>query len=158
MRTVLKTKVVAWVFVALVVSLAWLIDSFVPFVTAMKQRLAETPNKTFDVVFGVINFEYVVVARFLGPWAPAPDSLAGVLLKMGLAFAPMIGAALLIRQVAVWVLDHHHRHPASWICSECRAENHQLCRGALLFMSHASGGAQPCHCEHCALERLTSVP
>jgi hypothetical protein len=150
MRALLKPHLLGLVVVFLA-SFAWLRDSFVQFATGIGERLAEALNLISSVVSGVSAVEYVVVAKFFGPWAPAADSSSALILKVVLAFAPIVCVGVLIGKLAFWSVRLRHPQGASWICSECLAGIHQRCRGALFSVSH--GGAQRCHCEHCALNR-----
>lgn len=76
---------------------------------------------------------------------------AEALFVMGLVIATVIGVGVLIRKRG-WLADGR-QHAQPWICPACQAGNHQRCKGALWLVSRTREGAQPCHCEHCALNR-----
>ena len=150
MRELLKPKLLGLI-VVLLASLAWLPDWSVQFAIGIGHRLAEALNLISGVVSGVSAVEYAVVAKFFGPWTPAADSSSALILKIVLAFVPMVCVGVLMGKLAFWSARLRHPQSASWICSECLTGLHQRCRGALFSVSH--GGAQRCHCEHCALNR-----
>jgi hypothetical protein len=151
MRTVIKFKL--WG-VMLAVAVAWIFGTFVPLVNEIVERFTDTLGEALRVALpGVTSAEYAVVATFLGPLAPASGSSAQVLLRMGLVFAPVAGAVLLIRKLAFPSANRAPEQPQLWICLACRAGNHQRCRGAILFLSRTGDGPQPCHCGECALNR-----
>jgi hypothetical protein len=150
MRALLKPKLLGLIVVFLA-SLAWLRDWSVQFAIGIGERLAEALNLISGVVSGVSAVEYVVVAKFFGPWAPAADSSSALILKIVLAVVPIVCVGVFIGKLAFWSVKPRHPQGAWWICSECFTGIHQRCRGALFSVSH--GGAQRCHCEHCALNR-----
>ena len=152
MRTVIKFKL--WG-VMLAVTLAWLFGTFVPLVNEIVQRFTDTLGEALRVVLpgGMASAEYAAVATFLGPLAPASGSSAQILLRVGLIFAPVAGAALLVRKLAFPSGHRAPNQPQLWICLACRAGNHPRCRGAILFLSRTGDGPQPCHCGECALNR-----
>lgn len=150
MRALLKPKLLGLIVVFLA-SLAWLRDWSVQFAIGIGERLAEALNQISGLVSGVSAVEYVVVAKSFGPWAPAADSSSALILEIVLAFVPIVCVGVLIGKLAFWSIRLRRPQGAAWICSECLTGIHQRCRGALFSLSH--GGAQRCHCEHCALNR-----
>ena len=148
-RTIVKIK--SW---TLIVGLAWLFGTIVPFANDIERLLTEALTETVCVVLpGALTAEYTVVATLLGPLAPTAGSDGEVLLRMGLVIASVTGVGVLIGEL-VWLVDRGHRQrPQTWICPACSAGNHQQCRGALLLVARTSEGARPCQCEHCTLNR-----
>src|SRR5215469_6290187 len=135
MRALLKPKLLGLIVVCLA-SLAWLHDLTVQFAIGIGERLAEALNLISAVVSGVSAVEYVVVAEFFGRWAPAADSSSALILKIVLAFVPIVCVGVLIGKLAFWSVEPRHPQGASWICSECLTGIHQRCRGALFSVSH----------------------
>ena len=151
MRTVIKFKV--WG-VMLAVAIAWVFGTFVPLANEIVERFADVLGKMLRVVLpGMASAEYDVAATFLGPLAPDPGSSGAMLLRMGLIFAPLAGAVLVIRRLAFPSGHRDPEQPQLWICLACRAGNHPRCRGAVLFLSRTGEGPQPCHCGECAQNR-----
>jgi hypothetical protein len=150
MRELLKPKLLGLAVVFLA-SLAWLPEWSVQFAIGIGERLAEALNQISGVVSGVSAVEYVVVAKSFGPWAPAADSSSALILKIVLAFVPIVCVGVLIGKLAFWSVRLRHPQRASWICSECLMGIHRRCRGARFSLSH--GRAHRCHCEHCTLNR-----
>ena len=150
MKTVLKIKTWPLLITGLLV---WVLGTVVPIANDIAERLDHALTEKSEVVLAAITNGGASVMAMLGPLRPTRGSFAEVSMEVVLVLVPVSVAGLFIGTIALWSRNRHSELTNSWVCSHCRAGQHRLCRGALLFVSRANGGAEPCRCEECALNR-----
>ncbi len=150
MKSVLKIKTWPLLITGILV---WLLGTAVPIASDMAERIARAVGGRCNAVLAALSAAGSTAMTMLGPLRPAPGSLAEACVEVALMLVPVGVVGLLIGKLALWPTRYHARTAKPWICSHCRAGEHRLCRGALLFASRARGGAEPCRCEECTFNR-----
>ena len=150
MKTVLKIKTWPLLITGILV---WFVGTAVPIASDLADRILRAAGQKCDVLLAAFTTGGATVMTMLGPLRPVPGSFAEVSVEIVLLLVPVSVVGLLIGKLTLGSTSGSAQPPKSWICSHCRAGEHGLCRGALLFASRANGSAEPCRCAECALNR-----